>query len=395
MATPYEPVRYKIGDSVLFLEFLPVPNLFFDGDYNTNSWLVWNFVGDFFARTFGAVRGNGFAVSVSGSNITIQNGRFWYKYFVLKQSTNVTLTGERTPNALEYLYVKLELKRNTIADDPAEQDPVFIRQNVNGEEVSRPNQYLYSSEYVVSSNGGLDNTSDTITTNVVDGEAVVETYYIRLATISTSNTVTMDLPVFGKVVNDVSALENSISSLQSEYDAYVASNNIDITALEGDVSTLQGTVAQLGTDLTTLESTVNSHIGNTSNPHNVTAAQLGITPGLLTSESETTFTSWSRYSNLTINHGFAGRPKFVQVLMVAKGTSDGYAVGDEVIIDGVNIVRPDSPQWVGIRVRLTSTQILLRVGNYVTMPTGSDALRELLDDSNSAAGYSIRVRAYY
>lgn len=113
--------------------------------------------------------------------------------------------------------------------------------------------------------------------------------------------------------------------------------------------------------------------------------------GIFSESFEYTAISWSRYSNIIVNHGMTTRPKIVQIVLVAKSTVDGYEIGEEINLDGVDTVRPDSPQWMGVRCSYTNSQIKLRVGNYIVIPTGTQASRELID---SSINYSIKIKAF-
>ena len=117
--------------------------------------------------------------------------------------------------------------------------------------------------------------------------------------------------------------------------------------------------------------------------------------GVFTQSFETTITTWDRYDTFTFAHGFGGViPKLMQVVLVAKTTANGYAAGDEIWMDTHRNVRPDTPQWYGVRVSSGTTNIELRVGLSINLPVDPNAERTLINDSNDAGGYSLRIKAY-
>jgi hypothetical protein len=71
---PLEPVRYDTEDGRQYLEFLPAPNLFLDGDFNTNFSLLWEFISRLNDDGFGVIHKGGYNVSINGSNVIISTG---------------------------------------------------------------------------------------------------------------------------------------------------------------------------------------------------------------------------------------------------------------------------------------------------------------------------------
>lgn len=173
---------------------------------------------------------------------------------------------------------------------------------------------------------------------------------------------------------------------QAEANALSLNNRIVTPARLPLASTTQKGIAEAAT-----EAEANAGIDSTRFITPATLSSVISSSNILSNSYETTLISWSRYSNIILNHGLGSAPKLVQVTLVAKNTSGGYEVGEEISVENIDTSRPDSPQWMGIRHSFTSTQVKIRIGNFVVVPIGSQADRDLPDNS---ADYSIRVRAY-
>jgi len=96
--------------------------------------------------------------------------------------------------------------------------------------------------------------------------------------------------------NQITTALNTNDDTLIDHETRITTAEGDITALEGRMTTAEADIVQLETDVLGLDNTkadltyVNTHINNTSNPHAVTKAQVGL--GNVTNESKATmFTS--------------------------------------------------------------------------------------------------------
>lgn len=221
MAEPLVNKRYNLGDGVLHMEMLPVPNIFLDGDYNTNTELIWDFFSTFVSSTFGAIRTNGYTVSIVGDDIQVSSGVIWYDRFYINNTTSTNFENGRNIGTEQYLYLRITHERITIEDDLVSESDVnlvTIRQNVNGLDVSRPNQYRYTSELQVTSSTQIDSLG-----NLPSGDDV---YYILVATINTDETITYNIRNFGTVLSTEQIPEN--------LEEIVNQNTSDIQTLQNE-----------------------------------------------------------------------------------------------------------------------------------------------------------------
>lgn len=198
MADPLIQKRYTIYEGRTHLEMLPVPDLFLDGDYNTNTELFLEFMDTFFKETFGAIRKDGWEVSILGNDVVVSLGELWWGKFVFKTTTNSQLINARTAATEQFVYMKITYKRYTLDDDlvpVTTPQNVFIRQEVNGVELSRPNQYIYDVELEVRTSAPTNSVG-----NLPDNPDIT---YLLLGTISTDDEITMNVREFGKVLSDI------------------------------------------------------------------------------------------------------------------------------------------------------------------------------------------------
>jgi len=219
MATPLVNKRYNLGDGVLHLEMLPTPNIFLDGDYNTNTELVWDFFSTFISSTFGAIKTAGYTVTISGNDISVTTGTIWYDRFYLNKTVSTAFENGRNVGTTQYLYAKITHTRLDITDDAVSETDVNlakIRQQVNGSDVSRPNQYTYTYELLMFSADQID-----VTGNLPTGDDI---YYLKIATIDTAEAVTYDLRSFGDVL--------STDQIPANIGTTVGTNTTNITALQ-------------------------------------------------------------------------------------------------------------------------------------------------------------------
>lgn len=219
MAEPLITKRYTIFEGRTHLEMIPVPDIFLDGDYNTNTELFLEFMDTFFKETFGAIRKSGWLVSILGNDVVVTPGDIWWGKHVFRKTSSSQLVNARTAGIEQFVYIKITYKRYTLDDDPipvSTPQNVFIRQEVNGVELSRPNQYIYSTELEVRSTVPVDDIG-----NLPDNPDV---WYIKLATIATDDEITMNIREFGSVL---STLDFDAETLPDQ----IIQNTINIQAL--------------------------------------------------------------------------------------------------------------------------------------------------------------------
>ena len=350
MAEPEEKVRYDIGNRVQFLEFLSVPNLFLDGDFNTNTSLIWQFLAEFFDTTFGPIRTDGFGVSLIGQDITISAGTLWYKYFYIKESTNATLNNERILGTDQYIYLEINHRRITIADDPIGTSPITIRANINGSDHSRPNQYIYDGEFIVSDDPALVNTTGNIPDNGVGNPELGDTYYIRLAHIDPSDVITNELPLFNTV-----ASETQIDDLQSQVNALA----VTVAANTAEIANVQEQVDDNRTDIDALQSADNAKLTSAANSftrtqtYNLTNTEdFNFTSGklILTTTKTGNFFEFPNGSNITLNEiATLGTGTPISLKQVGTGTITlTHNVSKLVLPAGTDIVMNDG-DWVDFK----------------------------------------------
>lgn len=81
------------------------------------------------------------------------------------------------------------------------------------------------------------------------------------------------------LATDLTTVNNKVTNLTTDVtNAKTDINNIktDVTSIETNITNIGGDTTQITQDLTNLEDTVDDHVTDTNNPHNVTATQLGI-----------------------------------------------------------------------------------------------------------------------
>lgn len=248
MADPLVEKRYSIYEGRTHLEMIPVPDIFLDGDYNTNTELFLEFMDDFFKFTFGAIRKEGLVVTLIGNDIVISQGEMWWGKFVVRTPGNVQIVDGIVSGGVidgfsasrdadidaQYVYVRIKYKRWTLEDDTVPiTDPnnVFIRQEVNGVELSRPNQYIYSVDFLTTETDLANSRSqdgsgegDISSEGRAADDLDTETFILKLATISASGNVTMNMRMFGNVLSD---LDFDSEGLPSQ----ISANTTNIQAL--------------------------------------------------------------------------------------------------------------------------------------------------------------------
>ena len=347
MADPLEKIRYSIKDRKQFLEFLSVPSLFLDGDYNTNSWLIWEFLGDFFNVTFGAVKSDGFIVSLLGQDVSISAGTIWYKYFYIKEDGSTSLNNLRVIGTDQYIYLKISHKRITIADDPSGTTPITIRQNINGVDNSRPNQYIYDSEIIISSDSALVDVVGNIPDDGLGNPSIGDTYYLRLAHIDASEAVTQDIPLFSTV-----ASEAQIDDLQSQIDALI----IDIANNVDDIASVQGQADTNSSNISVLQSQDNAKLFTAANIFAKTQTyNLTNTEGFIEATgklvlSTTHAGNWFIFSNssaVTLNEvGTLGTGTSVKIRQTGVGTITVVHTASKIVLPGATNLLLVDGDWI-------------------------------------------------
>jgi len=196
MPNYYVDKRYGLSSRRTHLEILPVPDVFLASDFNTNTELFLEFMDSFFKDTFGVVVKSGYEVSLLGNDVIITSGVLWWGKYMMDTPANTQLVNARSFGTTQYVYLKITNTRYTIADDLVSESViqnVFIRHNIGGMDLSRPNQYIYEGVLGVYNSLQPDSVG-----NLPDAPDI---QYIKLATIESDESITTHVRLFGTALS--------------------------------------------------------------------------------------------------------------------------------------------------------------------------------------------------